>query len=118
MRGSDDIAESGGRVLLSEASDTGLYGPGPAEYEHGAGGGHGYGPEGGPGYGGALDGFCCDDESSGFWPTGAVSAARGQPGRRNGLTPCWNERYKRLHEPARKYSLCSWCGTFEFCTRT
>ena len=27
--------------------------------------------------------------------------------------PCWNERCGRMHEPARMYSLCSWCGVFE-----
>ena len=108
MRRSDDLAESGGRVLLTGASDSGLSGPGPAEYEDGAGGGYGSGPDEGPGYGGAPGGFCYGDEPCAFWPTGAVSAAWGQPGRRDGPTPCWNERCERMHDAARRYPLCNW----------
>ena len=118
MRRSEDLAESGGRVLLTEVSDSGLSGPGPAGYEHGAGGGYGHGPDEGPGCGRAPDGFCYDGEPYGSWPTGAASAARGQPGRREGPTPCWNEQCERMHDAARRYSLCNWCGTFKFGART
>ena len=114
----DDLAETRGRVLLTEGP--GSEPCGPQGWEQGNGGGHSYGPEGGPGYGNAPDGCCYIDGAYGFVPTGAVSAARGQPGRRSGRTsqiPCWNERCERMHEPARKYSLCSWCGTFEFGAR-
>ena len=47
-------------------------------------------------------------------PTGAISADRGQPGRRDGSTPCWNEQCDRTHGPMSRYALCSACGTFEF----
>ena len=76
-------------MLLTEVSDPGLSGPDPAGYEHGATGVYGYGHDEGQGDCGALDGFCYDDEPYGSGLlTGAASAARGQPGRRDGSTPC------------------------------
>ena len=105
-------------MLLTEVSDPGLSGPDPAGYEHGTGGVYGYGHVEGQGDDGALDSFCYDDEPCGSGPpTGAVSAARGQPGRRGGPTPCWNEQCERMYDASRRYSLCNWCGIFEFGAR-
>ena len=35
-------------------------------------------------------------------------------GRLDGATPCWNAQCERMRAVARRYSLCTWCGTFEF----
>mmetsp|Transcript_69473 Transcript_69473/g.157035 ORF Transcript_69473/g.157035 Transcript_69473/m.157035 type:complete len:529 (+) Transcript_69473:1274-2860(+) len=85
----------------------------PQGWEQGVG--RGGGPEGGPGHGDEPNGSCCADGTQWSAPTGDVSAARGQPGRRFGRIPqipCWNELCDRMHEPSRMYSLCSWCGVF------
>ena len=102
-------------MLLTKASDTGLSGPCPAGPEHGTGGVYGHGYDESQGDDGARGSFCFEDEPHASGPsTGAVSAARGQPGRRSGPTPCWNEQCERVQDAARRYSLCNWCGTFEF----
>ena len=52
------------RVLLTEGSSSEPYGP--KEWEQGNDGGHRYGHEGGPGYGGALVGSCYIDGAYGL----------------------------------------------------
>ena len=102
-------------MLLTKASDTGLSGPCPAGPEHGTGGVYGHGYDESQGDDGARGSFCFEDEPHASGPsTGAVSAARGQPGRRGGPTPCWNEQCERMYDASRRYSLCNWCGIFEF----
>jgi len=127
MRCSDDLTESGGGVLQTGAwrpRYPDLY---PTSSVYGTDGDYGYGYNGGPGDDGALDGFCSDDEPYAYCPEGdtgttgargqptkAASATRGQPEGRGGPTPCWNEQCERKHDAQRKYSLCNWCGVFEF----
>jgi len=45
-------------------------------------------------------------------PEGGIDATQGRPGRRPCQVPCWTAGCERLHERARMYALCSWCGVF------
>ena len=105
-RRTDDLAETGGRVLLTEGA--GSEPCGPRGWGQGDGAGRSGGPEGGLGYGDEPGGSCNTDGTHWFAPTGDVSAARGQPGLRPGRIPqipCWNELCGRMHEPTSMYEL-------------
>ena len=112
-RHTDDLAETGERVLLTEGSGSELCDP--QGWEQGDGVGRSGGSEGGSGHGVEPEGPYYADGAHWFAPTGDVSAARGQPGRRSGRMPqitCWTESYTRMHEPTRMYAVCSWCGIY------
>ena len=123
VRYSSDFAEPGQDVLLTGASHSGAPTQYPTCFVHGTGGDYGHDLGNGSydegEYGEGLhgdDGPCMcyfdgGDASQGLpvGPPRATNATGPQPGRRDGPTPCWNERSNRLHDPGATSALCSAC---------